>query len=992
MSQTLLTPEQYEVVVADALDWGRRMVRQIERLEARVEETHHALTTLTRDRSVVLDASASSLANCVAVRMPTGSAQDLPRQLIEHAGLLLAATPLIRCASELKAVIKADVSSAEVRASKVHFWNRHRADHAAEAVDHLRALADWATKTGYAEALDRTLTDDATPKPSDQDSALAHALARAAGTVPPPQIVPISAADLHSLLAAAKLAEDLERVRHDLTESVKTAYEQLRDRMVRRRLSDLPVSAIRDASEGRVRTITPLESAGLESVQDVLDRGSSLDYVNGISHVAAQQIRATAGQIQTLVRDDLRARIDLDEQDALLTELVAGLHSLLVLDKKIEGYRSELDDLVALVSPLRTLGARNEDVVLLHRTSPRRGVDLAQHLAARAAWVRASGLETHLTGASLDQDRGAQAWDDFKKRSIQFYGLLSEIVGITVDAEAAQGHLPQEVVSAVNQQSLDTSQLKVSLRGYQAFGARYALVQRRVIVGDEMGLGKTVQALAAMAHLAANGARHFVVVCPPAVLLNWMKETHRHTHMRAFRVHGSDRDHTWRRWRQQGGVAVTTYGTLPRLRLDVDIAMLVVDEAHLIKNPSAQRTQAVNAAAECSERVALLTGTPLENRVGEFRNLISYLQPDVADRLDAAEMVLGAQRFRLAVSPVYLRRNSDDVLTELPDLIEVEEHIPFTKTEEEAYFDALSERGFMAMRQVGFIADGHLSSKLDRLVELVDEAMANNKKVLVFSYFLGVLDVVAQRLGPSLVAGTIKGALSADARQAMIDRFTEASKPGVLLSQIVAGGVGSNLQAASVVILCEPQVKPTLEDQAIKRAHRMGQLQAVQVHRLITPRTVDERLMRILAEKRRIFAEYAAMSEVAEISPDAVGASDAEIVQRVLDEEQKRYADQLRSRRSNPEKATLESRRPQERDAEEIADVARPGAETGPKAADAATGSALRPERFSPAQFRNAQPTVSPRPALPDQAPEHVIPKCNACDSSYDFNGHCRCS
>ena len=112
----------------------------------------------------------------------------------------------------------------------------------------------------------------------------------------------------------------------------------------------------------------------------------------------------------------------------------------------------------------------------------------------------------------------------------------------------------------------------------------------------------------------------------------------------------------------------------------------------------------------------------------------------------------------------------------------------------------------------------------------------------------------------------------------------------MLIGQIVAGGVGLNLQAASVVILCEPQVKPSLEDQAVKRAHRMGQLQRVQVHRLLTTDSVDERMLEILATKAELFAQFAAQSEVADASPEATDITEAEVAKQVLAREQERLA------------------------------------------------------------------------------------------------------
>ncbi len=112
----------------------------------------------------------------------------------------------------------------------------------------------------------------------------------------------------------------------------------------------------------------------------------------------------------------------------------------------------------------------------------------------------------------------------------------------------------------------------------------------------------------------------------------------------------------------------------------------------------------------------------------------------------------------------------------------------------------------------------------------------------------------------------------------------------MLLSQIQAGGTGLNLQAASVVILCEPQVKPTLEHQAVARAHRMGQVRTVQVHRLLAEDSVDQRLVELLARKNRLFDAYARRSDLAETTPDAVDVSDAELARRIVEEEQQRMA------------------------------------------------------------------------------------------------------
>jgi SNF2 family DNA or RNA helicase len=138
------------------------------------------------------------------------------------------------------------------------------------------------------------------------------------------------------------------------------------------------------------------------------------------------------------------------------------------------------------------------------------------------------------------------------------------------------------------------------------------------------------------------------------------------------------------------------------------------------------------------------------------------------------------------------------------------------------------------------------------------------------------------------VFGPLSGGTAAVSRQETVDVFTEHRGPAVLLSQIQAGGVGLNLQAANVVILCEPQIKPALEQQAVARAHRMGQTRRVRVHRLLTPDSVDQRLLTLLGRKERLFDAYARRSEAAESSPDALDVADTGLARQIIEEEQQR--------------------------------------------------------------------------------------------------------
>ena len=160
-------------------------------------------------------------------------------------------------------------------------------------------------------------------------------------------------------------------------------------------------------------------------------------------------------------------------------------------------------------------------------------------------------------------------------------------------------------------------------------------------------------------------------------------------------------------------------------------------------------------------------------------------------------------------------------------------------------------------------------------------------KVLVFSYFLDVLYTVASVLGGlasglgDLAFGPLTGSTPPVHRQSLVDQFSARPGPAVLVSQIQAGGVGLNIQAASVVILTEPQWKPTVEDQAVARCHRMGQVRPVDVHRLLAEDTVDQRMLEILAAKAVLFDEYVRRSELKDHSPDAVDVSDLKAAQDV---------------------------------------------------------------------------------------------------------------
>ncbi len=208
---------------------------------------------------------------------------------------------------------------------------------------------------------------------------------------------------------------------------------------------------------------------------------------------------------------------------------------------------------------------------------------------------------------------------------------------------------------------------------------------------------------------------------------------------------------------------------------------------------------------EQAGRTLFLTGTPLENRVEEFRNLVSYLRPDLLDSVSGAKAIAGPIAFRKAVAPVYLRRNQTDVLTELPERLEMEDWIELSGPDFETYKDAVASGNFMAMRRAAYMApESGAAAKLTRLRDIVEESAANDWKVVISPDFLDVLRAVEGALDNRVVVGQITGRVPADARQELVDRFTDIEGHAVLLGQIQAGGTGLNIQAASVVVLPSP--------------------------------------------------------------------------------------------------------------------------------------------------------------------------------------------
>ena len=510
------------------------------------------------------------------------------------------------------------------------------------------------------------------------------------------------------------------------------------------------------------------------------------------------------------------------------------------------------------------------------------GVDASAQGVSDYALARPADGPHLITQAELTRipTRGAplsaeQAWNLYAIRAAEFHAFGDDKSATAV---------PEDIAKSIEEITL-RGVLHASLRGYQDFGARYALAQRKVLIGDEMGLGKTMQALAVFAHLAARGEKHFVVICPPSLRINWQREIQKFTDLEPHIIAGPYKDAAYEAFSNRGGIAIVGFpevrGDSTVMTGDLKFGALVVDEAHRAKNPKSKQAQGVQQLTARTDVVTYLSGTPLENRVSEMETLLGYLDPELEPKLEKARR--SAREFRNVVARRYLRRNQSDVLAELPPLTETEEWIEAREADREKYNEAVEAGNFMQMRQS---FSGPESAKMERFAELLTDGL-DDDKTIVFTYFRGVLNHLMDSLGDRAF-GPIAGGVSHQERQQAVDDFTAAEPGAVLVAQINAASEGLNIQAANHVVLIEPQLNPAIEAQAIARAHRMGQINPVEVHRLLTPDSVEERLHLLLATKRELFDSYARDSVAAQQNPEAMDITDQQVMSEVLAAEKER--------------------------------------------------------------------------------------------------------
>lgn len=438
--------------------------------------------------------------------------------------------------------------------------------------------------------------------------------------------------------------------------------------------------------------------------------------------------------------------------------------------------------------------------------------------------------------------------------------------------------------------------LRATLRPYQEEGIVW-LYQRcqeegAALLADDMGLGKTLQTLAVLAlrHAQQDGKRPSLVVCPTSLLGNWADEAARWTPELAVHVmHGSGRAEAWEQM-QNVDFLITSYALLARDLQHyraLDLEVLVIDEASVIRNPD---TQAAKALRQLPARARLaLTGTPIENAVRDLWSLYSFLLPGYLgsreDFKQRYELALAGQqpdenamrRLRLRVEPFMLRRTKAKVAKDLPQKLEQVMWCDPSPLQKKTYAEILRqgaskvdalEGGKARMQMLTVLLRlrqascdlrllGHdpadealevFSAKLAMLLELLEEAKRGGHRVLVFSQFTTMLGLIREALDKVGISYAYLDGGTRD-RASEVKKFQQANGPDTFLISLKAGGYGLNLTAADTVVHFDPWWNPAVEAQATDRAYRIGQTRPVTVYKLITRGTVEEKILRLQEKK-----------------------------------------------------------------------------------------------------------------------------------------------
>jgi superfamily II DNA or RNA helicase len=469
--------------------------------------------------------------------------------------------------------------------------------------------------------------------------------------------------------------------------------------------------------------------------------------------------------------------------------------------------------------------------------------------------------------------------------------------GAEVEAAPAWKLLTERLASSLSLKPKPPAALGTTLRDYQVEGhawlSRVAAWGAGACLADDMGLGKTVQALAVLLDRARLGPA--LVLAPTSVAFNWVQETQRFAPSLRPVLYAEQPDRLKCLAKlKKNDVLIVSYGLLVRDAANlgaVPFSTLVVDEAQALKNPGTRRARAARQL-NAGFRIAL-SGTPLENHLGELWSLFAIIFPGLLGSWDqfrerfAAPIERGKDpeanaALSRVLRPFLLRRTKPEVARELPPRTEIQVPVALSEEEWTLYEDArlaavaeVSKQGkglrneqqrfqvLAALTRLRLLAshprlyDGQsrvASSKMRRLLELLEELRSEGHRALVFSQFTSHLELVREELDRAgFTYQYLDGSTPAAERAKRVQTFQEGAGDAFLIS-LKAGGTGINLTAADYVIHLDPWWNPAVEDQATDRAHRIGQTKPVTVYRLIARGTIEEQILSLHSDKRALVA------------------------------------------------------------------------------------------------------------------------------------------
>ena len=427
--------------------------------------------------------------------------------------------------------------------------------------------------------------------------------------------------------------------------------------------------------------------------------------------------------------------------------------------------------------------------------------------------------------------------------------------------------------------------VQASLRDYQEKGVRWLQMLHHYgfggILADDMGLGKTLQTIAFLTSQVTENSR-VLILAPSGLIYNWADEFRKFApQLDLAVVHGlkANREAILSENHQ---IYVTSYATFRQdseLYQEMAFDFLFLDEAQVMKNAQTKIAQSLRQFVVPA--VFALSGTPIENHLGELWSIFQIVLPGLLPSKKEF-MKLPADRVAQFIKPFVMRRKKEEVLTELPDLIEVVYKNELEDQQKAIYLAQLQQMrdrlaqvtdqefqrsrveilsGLMRLRQIcdtpALFMDDYqgASGKLDSLRDLLLQVADGGHRVLIFSQFKGMLEKIEQELpNLGLTSFKITGSTPAQDRQEMTKIFNQGERDIFLIS-LKAGGVGLNLTGADTVILVDLWWNPAVEAQAIGRAHRMGQERKVEVYRLITRGTIEEKIQELQEQKKHLVSQ-----------------------------------------------------------------------------------------------------------------------------------------